>query len=114
MRPSTSFGYRTLLLDRQTYVEILYNHLPDKSRVATGKLVRHIEQTDIGVRVVLEDGRTEKGAIVIGADGVHSMARDFMWKHANTLAPGSISVEEKTCTSDALAPSPTGCFSIRT
>lgn len=94
---ATSLGYPTLALDRQAFVEMLYNRLPDKSRVVTGKCATSIQHTDDGLHVFTADGCVEPGDILVGADGVHSTCRQFMWQHANTPKPGTIKATEKSC-----------------
>jgi FAD dependent monooxygenase len=48
------------------------------------------------VKVYLDDGSHEAGDLVIGADGVHSLTRKFMWDHADRTEPGSIPLSDKT------------------
>jgi FAD dependent monooxygenase len=89
------FDQKAILLDRQQAVSYLYDGLPDKSRIKTSKRVVDIQQDADGVRVILSDGTVEEGDIVIGADGVHSLVREFVWKHADQVTPGKITLEEK-------------------
>lgn len=84
-------------MDRQVLIRTLYNKLPDKSQVLLNKRAQSITHTDNGVQVTLADNTVEEGDIVIGADGVHSIVRQLMWDHANTLAPNTITAAEKTC-----------------
>ena len=49
------------------------------------------------VQVKLSNGTVEKGDIVLGADGVHSVVRELMWKNANKSQPGVITAQEKKC-----------------
>jgi FAD dependent monooxygenase len=83
------------MIDRQTCVSHLYDELPDKSRIQTNKRLERIEHTGTGIRVHLADGSTEEGDMVIGADGVHSLARKLMWDYAEKFEPDSIPKTDK-------------------
>jgi len=85
----------SILIERQSCVNFLYDNLPDKSKVLTSKKVTRIEHTETGVRVHLADGTVEEGDMVIGADGVHSIARTQMWDYASEYAPESIPESDK-------------------
>ena len=74
----------------------LYDHLPDQSTVKLNKRVETIEHTENGVRVHLADRTVEEGDIVIGADGVHSVVRPQMWKHASESEPNVIPESDKS------------------
>jgi len=50
-----------------------------------------------GVVARLADGTVEKGDMVIGCDGVHSLTRESMWDEGNREVPGLITVQEKKC-----------------
>jgi 2-polyprenyl-6-methoxyphenol hydroxylase-like FAD-dependent oxidoreductase len=72
-------GYAGLLFDRQKYLRVLVETLPEwETRVKTNKRVIGIEPTATGVTVQLEDGTSETGSIVIGADGLWSIVRQEM------------------------------------
>ncbi|KAL8847074.1 MAG: hypothetical protein Q9221_007861 [Calogaya cf. arnoldii] len=88
-------GTELMLLERRGYLEVLWQNLPDKSKVLFNKKVADIIENDDGVEVFLSDGTSEKGDIVVGADGVHSTVREKMWERANRLEPGIIDVKEK-------------------
>lgn len=91
-----SHGQDLLLLERRDLLRILYNGLPDKSLVRLGCKVRDIVEDADGVEVTLDDGTVERGDMVIGCDGVHSIVREKMWDLSNREVPGSITVQEKT------------------
>ncbi len=87
------------MLERRAFLQLLYDGLLDKSCVRFNAKVIDIEECVDDVQVKLADGTVEKGDIVIGCDGVHSLVRDLMWKHANKLQPDFITAKEKTCES---------------
>jgi 2-polyprenyl-6-methoxyphenol hydroxylase-like FAD-dependent oxidoreductase len=78
-----------MLFERMKLIEMLYEQLPNKSKVKTSKSVITIEQDDTEVKVVLEDGTCETGDVVIGADGVHSFVRDQMQDDPESKTDGS-------------------------
>jgi FAD dependent monooxygenase len=55
-----------------------------------------IESRESHAIVRTADNHEYKGHLVVGADGVHSIVRSEMWRHANELAPETISDKEKT------------------
>lgn len=84
-----------MLLERRGYLEVLWENLPDKPKVLFNKKVTDIVEDDNGIEVFLGDGTSERGDIVVGADGVHSTVREKMWERANLLEPGIIDIKEK-------------------
>ena len=86
-----------LVLERRCFLKILYDALPDRSRVRLGSKVMDIYDGVDGVEVMLADGTCEKGDMVIGCDGVHSLIRETMWDQGNRSIPGLITVQEKKC-----------------
>ncbi|KAI4094600.1 MAG: hypothetical protein LQ344_002071 [Seirophora lacunosa] len=90
-----STSYPDLTLERREFLQILYDELPDKSKVLTGKRVKHVEDNEEEISVELTDGSVEKGDLVVGGDGVHSTIRGAMWATANKAIPGFISEKEK-------------------
>lgn len=86
-----NYGYEFLVLERQSYIRVLYESLPDQTLALTGKRVASISDNDDNITVHLEDGPCEEGDLVIGCDGVHSTVRAIMWENANKALPGMIS-----------------------
>ncbi|KAI0017756.1 FAD binding domain protein [Xylariomycetidae sp. FL0641] len=82
--------------ERQQFLQLLYDGLPDKSYIRTSARVEDIVQHRDGVEVKLSDGSIESGDMVLGCDGVHSSTRSIMWDHATRSSPGLIQVKEKT------------------
>jgi 2-polyprenyl-6-methoxyphenol hydroxylase-like FAD-dependent oxidoreductase len=56
-----SHGYELMFFERREFLQTLYDCLPDKSRVLTGKKVVQIKETYNSVEVLLSDGTREKG-----------------------------------------------------
>ncbi|KAI1125535.1 putative monooxygenase [Nemania abortiva] len=75
-----NFGYGFGYISRTQFLNTLYGCLPEsaKNQIRVKKHVTAIETLPDGVRVQCEDGTVEEGAIVIGADGVHSRTRQCM------------------------------------
>ncbi|KAL8692944.1 MAG: hypothetical protein Q9218_002121 [Villophora microphyllina] len=78
-----------------TSITILYDELPDKSKVLTGKRVKNVVDNEDEACVELEDGTVEHGDLIVGGDGVHSTVRKAMWEIANKTIPNFISKQEK-------------------
>lgn len=60
----------------------MYGCLKDKKKVLINKRVAKIDMSDTGVKVTTTDGDTFSGDILVGADGVHSVVREAMWRYA--------------------------------
>ncbi|KAI0973342.1 putative monooxygenase [Xylaria arbuscula] len=77
---SKNHGYGIGLTSRGQFLDTLYECLPEsaKARIRVKKRVTDVEVLSDGVCVYCEDGTTEEGSIVIGADGVHSRTRQCM------------------------------------
>lgn len=92
-----SHGIGFYPLERQNFLQILYDGLPDKSFIRTNAGVEDVAQFADRVEVKLKDGSVEVGDMVLGCDGVHSHMRTLMWQHAGKTSPGLIPNTEKTC-----------------
>ena len=90
-----SHGHDVLPLERREFLRILYERLPDRSFIKTGAKIQKITDSSSGVKVKLSDGSIEKGDMLLGCDGTHSVVRGAMWDHANKAIPGFISEKEK-------------------
>lgn len=89
------FGLKFACLERTQLLEILYTHLPDKSRILTSKGVVRITPHGSKMTVTTADGDEFQGDLVVGADGVHSVTRREMWRIANIEQPGLIPLKEQ-------------------
>ncbi|OGM46777.1 monooxygenase [Aspergillus bombycis] len=91
-----SHGYPVIFLMRQQVLDVLWNTLPDKSRVLTGKRVVRMQQSSTEATVQCLDGSTYTGDIVVGADGVHSIIHKEMCRHMEVMQLGdSLQSENK-------------------
>ncbi|KAL8873421.1 MAG: hypothetical protein Q9174_001116 [Haloplaca sp. 1 TL-2023] len=97
-------GYPDLTLERREFLQVLYDELPDKSKIVTGKRVRHVVDNEEEAYVELGDGSVERGDIIVGCDGVHSTVRQGMWDIANRTIPNFITPQEK----ESIAPQQPG------
>ncbi|KAK8012296.1 FAD/NAD(P)-binding domain-containing protein [Apiospora marii] len=88
-------GYTTLTLERRKLLKSLYTTLKHKERIHEHSRVRQISEANGATKVTLEDGTEHEGDLVVGADGVHSLCRELMWKKANETIDGYISAAEK-------------------
>ncbi|PQE10413.1 hypothetical protein CJF32_00000960 [Rutstroemia sp. NJR-2017a WRK4] len=73
-------GYTITFLERERLLSILYQHLPDKSKVLTGKFVKSIVNGEEEASVLCDDGSRYSGDVIAGADGIHSIIRVEMRK----------------------------------
>jgi 2-polyprenyl-6-methoxyphenol hydroxylase-like FAD-dependent oxidoreductase len=68
--------------ERREWIRLLYDHIKQKKKVIVNKRVEKIEESDDGVSVTTSDGDTFSGDMLVGADGVHSIVREAMWRNA--------------------------------
>ncbi|KAI0909794.1 hypothetical protein F4823DRAFT_407066 [Ustulina deusta] len=84
-------GPDLLPMSRRDFLHVLYEGLPDKSVIRTGLKITELNETSTGVEVMLNDGTVEKGDIVLGCDGVHSVVRRLMWEQMAKIKPSLLS-----------------------
>lgn len=87
-------------MERKKLLQILYDALPDKTKVRTGITVSKIDQSGQGkgqVRACTVSGEVFEADLVVGADGVHSSVRSQIWKAAR---PGASRMLENEDTSE--------------
>lgn len=82
----------TYTLSRQDFLQVLYDALPDKSKVLENAKVADVVEDKERVKVTLDDGTLHEGDMVVGFDGVHSTIRTIMWDRAS---PGMFTISEK-------------------
>ncbi|KAA8649330.1 FAD-dependent oxidoreductase [Aspergillus tanneri] len=82
-------GYPMFFCDRQRVLDVLYSRLRDLSKVLTKKRVVRIEQTEDEAHIIVKDGSVYTGDVVIGADGVNSVVRHELRRHAVEKGLGS-------------------------
>ncbi|KAE8162124.1 hypothetical protein BDV40DRAFT_288822 [Aspergillus tamarii] len=87
-------GYPVIFLMRQQALDVLWNRLPEKSRVLVGKKVVKVQQSSTGATVQCLDGSTYTGDIVVGADGVHSIIHKEMCRSMEMTKPGDMLLSE--------------------
>ncbi|KAM5350140.1 hypothetical protein ACJ41O_006645 [Fusarium nematophilum] len=87
-------GYPSIFIDRQMFLQILYDSLQHKDRVLTNRRVTRLELIPGGVEAHAHDGSVYKGDIVVGADGIHSAVRDEMWRLGMEMSPGYFPQDE--------------------
>lgn len=75
-----SHGVGLVAFHRAQLVQVLYDNLPEeaKSKYLLNKKIIAIDSSGEGVRVISDDGSIYEGSIVLGADGVHSITRNWM------------------------------------
>ncbi|KAJ5618644.1 monooxygenase [Penicillium herquei] len=94
------YGYAFQWMERSALLQVMYNHLSDKSKVLTGKRVKSIENTEDGAVVTTADGSVFFGDMVIGTDGAHSGVRKAIVRHAQERGLGPEYTEEDKVSSD--------------
>ena len=67
-----------------------------KERLLVGKRVSRVDCNQDRIVAQCKDGTSYEGAVIVGADGVHSMVRQEMWRHMNLKQPGMISDVERS------------------
>ncbi|KAL1616621.1 hypothetical protein SLS56_011342 [Neofusicoccum ribis] len=82
-------------LDRKTVLEVLYNHVKDKSKILLSKRVVSISSSGEKVEMKTDDGSSYAGDMLVGADGIHSKVRSEMWRMARETDSGWLREEEQ-------------------
>ncbi|PWY78348.1 FAD/NAD(P)-binding domain-containing protein [Aspergillus heteromorphus CBS 117.55] len=87
-------GYPMVWVDRKTLLEVLFDHIADKSKLLSRRRVATIIHTDDRVNVVTTDGSMYSGDIIVGTDGTHSTVRQEIVRRARELGLGEDYAEE--------------------
>jgi FAD dependent monooxygenase len=93
------FGFPIAFLDRQKLLEILYQRYPDPSKIRLKERVTAIKTSDSGATVTTANGSVYRGALVVGADGVHSIVRQEIWRASEKLSSGKMVAQQRSCES---------------
>jgi 2-polyprenyl-6-methoxyphenol hydroxylase-like FAD-dependent oxidoreductase len=93
-------GYPLAFLQRKDLLQVLFEQLPDESKVRTSKRVYKVDYSTAGVVVHCEDGSTHSGDIVVGADGVHSAVKPLMLQHVEESKPGSTKKDQNSVSAE--------------
>lgn len=65
-------------MSRRTWLEVVYSHIKDKSKIHPRTGLFSYQETDHGVIVTSDTGERFEGDILVGADGVHSRVRSII------------------------------------
>ncbi|UDD62521.1 hypothetical protein AFCA_009834 [Aspergillus flavus] len=88
-------GYPIVFFERRMLIQILYDKIQDKSKVLTSQRVQTVHTSQSHVTVTTKDGKSYKGDIIVGADGIHSTVRRQMWEEARKMNPSWIDPSEE-------------------
>lgn len=89
VRVTDSDGWNaTYGMHRADFVSFLADSLPD-GVVRLGHRASAFEQDESGARVTFENGESVDADIVIGADGIHSVLRPYVWKESEPVFSGT-------------------------
>jgi len=72
-------GYPILCLERSELLDVLYEKYEKKEHIVTSSEVVKVDSRRDEVVVSTKNGKVYKGDIVVGADGIHSSIRKYMW-----------------------------------
>ena len=80
------FGYSITSILRSRLRDVLLQHY--SGEVQLGKRVQEVIQTEEQVQATFEDGSTAMGDLLIGADGIHSAVRTYVYPQAQLRYSG--------------------------
>ena len=83
-------------LDRQQLLQAMASCIFHPEKIHLRKRVIQVDHMDERVIVHCSDGSQYEGDIIVGADGVHSLIRQEMWRASEAVQPGFVSEKEKT------------------
>lgn len=75
-------------------MEILYQRYPDHSKIRLEEKVTAVETSDSGATVTTSNGSVYQGDLIVGADGVHSIVRQEIWRASKKLSSGTTVAQE--------------------
>ena len=76
-----SHGYPVQFGARYELLSTLHDAIPDKSKILLNQHIDHIKHLSDRVTVTTSDGINYDGDIIVGADSVHSVVREHMWRY---------------------------------
>lgn len=89
VRVTDSAGWNaTYGMHRADFVDFLADSLP-KGIVQLGHRASSFHQDEAGTQVTFENGETIEADIVIGADGIHSTLRPYVWTESEPVYSGT-------------------------
>lgn len=74
-----------LFFDRQWFLQVLYDQIKHKDRILLNSGINSIRDTDSGIEILTARGQVYSGAMVVGADGIHSVVRGEMARIASEI-----------------------------
>ncbi|KAG8420740.1 hypothetical protein J3458_002673 [Metarhizium acridum] len=92
----SNYHYPVSFLERQRFLQILYDTLESKHHVHTGKKVLAVESGLDCAVVKTSDGGEYKADLVVGADGVHSVVRSEIWRYLKETSPTCATGQENS------------------
>ncbi|CAI4212665.1 unnamed protein product [Parascedosporium putredinis] len=100
------YGYRGLRIYRHVLIDTLVETLQSKGvEVRYGHAFSHVvEETDQGVTFAFKDGTTVSSTILVGADGIHSTVRRYIYPELGTKFIGMAGITAAVPTSQLKLP----------
>ncbi|OCT53944.1 FAD binding monooxygenase [Cladophialophora carrionii] len=92
-------GYPIYFCDRHLLLATLYDNIKDKRNLLLNKRVSRIDHKHKTATVQCKDGTTYTGDVIVGADGVHSIVRQEMFRHLEVNEPHLLDPSDKTAMS---------------
>lgn len=83
-------------LQRREILRILYERLEDKSKAFLNTRVTKVDHSENGVVVHFDNGKTYAGDIIVAADGVRSVVRSEMRRHADAETKSLMEKDKKS------------------
>lgn len=89
VRVADSNGWNACFgMHRADFIEILATSIP-KGVVTLGSRAKDFEQDESGACVTFENGDSVEADIIIGADGIHSVMRKWVWHESEPVFSGT-------------------------
>ena len=118
------YGYKALRIYRAVLIDELLEMLKEKGvKILFGmKVVKVLEETEQGVSWEFADGTVGKASLLVGADGIHSTVRKYLYPDLKPTFAGGMGVTAAVPTEQLKLPhgyhipvtitTPHGCFVI--